>query len=158
MHCRRATGKISASIVLISLGVITAALVYQWNAVVAPSNSVSCQVVIDSVALSETVSVANARWEITLIVRNDVNEEVLVNNIYVNKELADEYGLEPGGSLSNRFVIGTSLPVEGVVFDSNERREISIWIGSELFSSGNQISLHILNPNTLEYTRYIVLK
>lgn len=74
MPFRRATGKISACIVLILFGSITAVLVYQWNAVFAPSDSVSYHVVIDSVTLTKPVSVANARWEITLMVRNMVEE------------------------------------------------------------------------------------
>ena len=158
MRCRRATGKISAGIVLISFGVIMAVLVYQWNAVVAPSDSVSYHVAIDSVTLTEPVSVANARWEITLMVRNDGSGDVLVKNIYVNKELVDEYGLAPRDSLSSKSVIGTSLPRDGIIIDSNDCMMISIWIGSDLFGSGDEISIHIFNPNTLEYTRYIKLK
>jgi hypothetical protein len=158
MHCRRATGKISASIVLISLGVITAALVYQWNAVVAPSDILMHQVVVESVALSEPVSVTNARWEITLVIRNDGKEKVFMKNLYVNKILVDEYGLAPRDSLSSKSVIGTSLPADGVVIGSNERFTISVWIGGDLFDIGNQISLHIFNPYKMEYTRYITLK
>lgn len=158
MHRRKATGKISVSIVLISLGVITAALVYQWNAVVAPSDSLLCQVVVESVSLSEPVSVANARWEITLVIRNDGKEKVFMNDLYVNKELVDEYDLAPRDSLSSKSVIGTSLPADGVVIGSNERITINVWVGGDLFGVGNQISLNIFDPKLMEYTRYIKLK
>jgi hypothetical protein len=158
MHYRRATGNLLAGIVLIVLGVIIAVLVYQWNAAVAPSDdSSSYHVIIDSVSLVEPVSVDNARWEIALTVRNNGKAGAELRNVYVNRKIVDEYGLEPGGSLSCGSVIGTSLPVEGIILDSNERVTIVIWIGSELFSKGNQISLHIFNPNILEYTRYLVL-
>jgi len=157
MCYRRASGKISAGIVLISFGFIMAVLVYQWNAVVAPSDSVSYHVVIDSVVFTEPVSVANAGWEISLTIRNDGTGSVSLRNLYVNRVLVDEYGLEPGGSLSSKSVIGTSLPSDGVVIGSNERLTISVLIGSDLFSNGNQISLQLFNPNILEYTRYITL-
>ena len=158
MRCRRAAGNILAGIVLIIFGVIIAVLVYQWNAASAPSDDSSYHVVIDSISLVEPVSIANARWEIALTVHNDGKAGAYMRNIYVNKKLVDEYGLEPGGSLSSKSVIGTSFPADGMLFDYNERVTISIWIGSDLFSRGTQISLHIFNPNILEYTRYIILK
>jgi hypothetical protein len=92
------------------------------------------------------------------MLRNDGKGDVLLKKVYVNRELVDEYGVSPGGRLSSKSVIGTSVPLDGVVIGSDSRLTISVWIGSDLFSSGNQISLHIFNPNTLEYTRYIKLK
>ena len=157
MH-RRAGGNVLAGIVLIILGVVVGLLVYSWNIVIAPSDGPSFHVVIDSVTFSEPVSVANARWEISLIVRNDGKGDVTLRKVYVNRELVEEYGLAPGDSLSSKSVIGTSLPADGTVIEAGSRLEISVWIGSELFSSGNQISLHIFDPKNLEYTRYIKLK
>lgn len=158
MRCRRAGGNILAGIVLIVFGVIIALLVYQWNATFAPSDGKSYHVVIDSVNLVEPVTVANAKWEISLMIRNNGKGDVLVRNVFVSKEPVDEYGLVPGDSLSSKSVTGTSLPYDGSLMKSNDRLTISVWIGSDLFSSGNQISLHILDPKILEYTRYIKLK
>lgn len=58
-----------------------------------------------------------------------------MNNLYFNTELVDEYGLAPGDSFSSKAVIGTSLPREGVLIESNDSMMISICIGSDLFSS-----------------------
>jgi len=158
MHCRRAGGNVLAGIVIIIFGVILAVLVYQWNAAVAPSDGPSYHIIIDSVTFVEPVSVTNAKWEISLTIRNNGMGDVLVRNIFVSMEPVDEYGLVSGDSLSSKSVTGTSLPYDGLVVKSNDRLTIKVWIGSELFSSGNQISLHIFNPKILEYTRYIKLK
>ena len=155
MGYRGAGGKVLTGITLFIFGVVLAVLVYYWNAAAAPSGPLY-HVVIDSVSL-EHVSVDNARWEVSLMLRNDGKGDVVLKKVYVNRELVDEYGVSPGGSLSGKSVIGTSVPVDGVVIGSGSRLSISVWIGSDLFSSGNQISLHIFNPDTLEYTRYIVL-
>lgn len=157
MRYRKASPKILATIVLIIFGVIVGLLIHTWNAL-APSDGPSYHVVMDSASFIEPVSVNNAKWEISLVVRNDGRGDVLLRNVFVNKEPVDEYGLVQGGSLSSKSVIGTSLPSEGSVIKSNEKLTISIWIGSDLFSSGNQISLHIFNPEILEYTRYIILR
>lgn len=158
MHSRRAGANVLAGIVLIILGVAVGILVYSWNIVIAPRDGQSYHVVIDSVTFTEPVSVANARWEITLTVRNDGKGGVTLRKLYVNKELVDEYGLAPGDSLSSKSVIGTSLPADGMLIEAGSPLEISVWIGCEFISSGNQISLHIFDPNNLEYTRYIILK
>jgi hypothetical protein len=158
MQIRRAGGNVLAGLVLIILGVVVGLLVYSWNIVIAPGDGPSYHVVIDSVTFSEPVSVANARWEISLMVRNDGKGDVTLRKLYISRKLVDEYGLAPGDSLSSKSVIGTSLPVEGLVIEADSRSYISIWIGSELYSSGNQISIHIFDPNNLEYTRYIKLK
>ena len=159
MRCRRAGGKILAGIVLIIFGVIIAVLVYQqWNAAVAPSDGQSYHIVIDSVNFVEPISVVNARWEISLMIRNNGMSDVIVRNVFVSIKPVDENGLVPGDSMSSKSVTGTSLPYEGSVVKSNDRLTISVWIGSDLYSSGNQISLHIFNPRILEYTRYIKLK
>jgi len=158
MRRRRAGANVLAGLVLIILVFVVSLLVYSWNPVIAPSDGPSYHVVIDSVTFSEPDSVANARWEISLMVRNDGRGDVTLRKLYVSRELVDEYGLAPGDSLSSRSVIGTSLPADGVVIGAGSRLEISIWIGSELYSSGNQISIHIFDPNNLEYTRYLKLK
>ena len=158
MHRRGAGAKILAGIVLIILAVVVGILVYSWNAVLAPRDGSSYHVVIDSVTFTDPVSVTNARWEIALMVRNDGKESVVLRKLYVNRELVDEYGLASGGSLSSESVIGTSLPADGMLIEAGSRLEISVWVGSELFSSGNQISLHIFDPNNLEFTRYVILK
>ena len=155
MGFRGAGGKVLTGIALCIFGIILAVLVYHWNTAAAP-NGPMYHVVVDSVSL-EPVSVDNARWEISLSLRNDGKGDVLLKKVYVNRELVDEYGVSPGGSLSGESVIGTSVPVDGVVIGSGSRLSISVWIGSDLFSRGNQISLHIFDPDMLEYTRYIVL-
>jgi hypothetical protein len=129
--------------------------VYYWNTAATPNGPIY-HVVVDSASL-EPVSVDNARWEVSLMLRNDGKGDIVLKNVYVNRELVDEYGVSPGGSLSSKSVIGTSVPVDGVAIGSGSRLSISVWIGSDLISSGNQISLHIFNPDTLEFTRYIVL-
>lgn len=145
-----------AGVVLIVFGVVLAVLVYHWNTAFAPGDGPSYHVVVDSVSL-EPVSVGNAGWEVSLMLRNDGRGDVLLRKVYVNRELVDEYGVSPGGSLSGRSVVGTSVPVDGVVVGAGSRVSISVWVGSDLFSGGSQISLHVFNPYTLEYTRYITL-
>lgn len=156
MGYRRAGGKVLTGIALMIFGVVLAVLVYHWNTVFAPGDGPSYHVAIASVSL-EPVSVDNAGWEVSLTLRNDGKGDVLLKKVYVNKKLVDEYGVSPGGSLSGKSVIGTSVPVDGVVIVSDSRLSISVWVGSDLFSGGSQISLHIFDPNTLEYTRYITL-
>ena len=158
MHHRRASGKILATMVLIIIGVTLGVIILSWNTVFAPSDSQSYHLVIDSVYFMETVSVENAKWEIVLIVHNDGIQEALLKNVYVCKKPVEEYGLTPGGSLSSRSVIGTSLPREGLNLESKGVETIHIWIGSDRFSSGSQITVHILNPDIIEYTRNIKLK
>ena len=158
MHHRRASGKILASVVLILMGVVLGAIIISWDTVFAPNDSQSYHLVMDTVYFVEPVSVENAKWEIALIVRNDGKQEVLLRNVYVCKKPVEEYGLTSGGSLSSRSVIGTSLPHEGLNIESKARETIRIWIGSDRFSSGSQITVHILNPDIIEYTRNITLR
>jgi hypothetical protein len=155
MGHRGAGGKVLTGVALFVFGIVLAVLLYYWNAAAAPSGP-RYHVVFDSVSL-EPVSVDNARWEIALMLRNDGGGDVVLKKVYVNRKLVDEYGVRSGGSLSSKSVIGTSIPVEGVVIGSDSKLSIIVWIGSDLFSSGSQISLHVFDPNTLEYTRYIVL-
>jgi hypothetical protein len=155
MGYREAGGKVLAGIALFVFGVVLAVLLYYWNAAAAPG-SPRYHVVVDSVSL-EPVSVDNAGWEVSLTLRNDGKGDVLLKKVYVNRKLVDEYGVSPGGSLSGRSVIGTSVPVDGIVIVPGSRLSISVWVGSDLFGGGSQISLHIFDPNTLEYTRYITL-
>ena len=131
-------------------------MVYHWDAALAPGDGPSYHVVLDSVSL-KPVSVGNAGWEVSLVLRNDGWGDVVLREVYVNRVPVDEYGVSPGGSLSSGSVIGTSVPVDGVVIGGGSKLSISVWVGCDLFGGGSQISLHVFDPDTLEYTRYVTL-
>jgi hypothetical protein len=158
MRCRKASGKILASIVLVIVGLIVGVVIFSWDTIVGPSSGPSYHVVLDAVYFIEPVSVGNAKWEIGLIIYNNGKDEVLLRKLYVSRILVEEYGLKPGDSLSSASTIGSSLTRDGLMIKPNTSETIHVWIGSSLYSSGNQISLHIFNPDDLEYTKYIKLK
>jgi len=133
-------------------------IIYSWANVNAPGDRPSYHLVFDSVYFIEPVSVGNAKWEIGLSIRNDGDNEVLLKKVYVSEKLIEEYGLAPGDSLSSPSTIGCSIPSEGLIIKRGKSETLSIWIGSGLYSSGNTISVHIIDPKILEYARYIKLR
>jgi len=158
MKVRRAAGNVLVTLIIVAAGIIIGVLVYQWSTASAPSHETTYQASIRHVYFNAPVSVGNAKWEIQLLVSNSGGEEFHLRNVYLNRKPVDVYGLSQGDSLPDRTSTGTSLLREGIIMKPGETTNIQIWIGSSLYGSGSQISVHIVNPNILSYTRNVTLK
>jgi flagellin-like protein len=105
-----------------------------------------------------TKSVENAKWGIIFVVKNSGTENILIENLAVNNELINDYGIVSGDSLSDKYTIGTSVNEKGINLKPGESTSSYIWIGGGLYSAGTPVNIQILNVNSVEisYNVYLV--
>jgi len=152
---RKATSKIIPTVAFICTGIIFAALIGLWG-IGTPGGLASYKLKLEVAYLADS-TVANAKWQIDLQVKNEGNAETTLYKVYINKKIVQEYGLVPGDALTSSSSTGTSLPQEGVLLKPGDRVTIHLWIGRDVFSSGTQISVEIRDPTIPEYKKYVTL-
>jgi hypothetical protein len=103
------------------------------------------------------VSVNNAQWQVSILVKNPGKTPFLVQSVYVNEKQVDHYGLVHGDSLVDGSIIGTSVDDGGLKLDPNTSYNIYVWIGDKLFSHGTNIVIHFNNPNSITMIKSITL-
>ena len=157
MRPRNATSLILTTVVLLVVGLLIAGTIWIWNSVGSSNEPIVYQLELVSVRSVKPVSVVNAGWEIELIVRNRGNVENRVDRVYVDRIEVEEMGLSQGDILSSKTGLGTSLPDGGLVIAAGKSSSVYVWIGSEKFSPGAQVSFEVQRRNQIELKKYIVL-
>lgn len=154
---RRAVGPLLASVVLFVVGLMVAGGIYYSDTV--GSNELSIyRIFFLNARQVKPVSVDNASWQLALLVQNDGNVDYNLNMVYINGEAATEFGLIHGDVLSSRSVIGTSIPVDGLVISPGITETISVWIGSDRFSQGTKLIVELQKPNQLALQKTVLIQ
>jgi archaellum component FlaG (FlaF/FlaG flagellin family) len=104
-----------------------------------------------------TKSVENAKWGIVFVVKNSGTENILIEDLAVNNELINAYGILSGDSLSDKYSTSTSISENGYNISPGESISAYIWIGSGLYSSGTSINIQILNVNSVDLSYNVYL-
>lgn len=104
-----------------------------------------------------TKSVENAKWGIVFVVKNSGTEKILIENLAINNDLINDYGILSGDSLSDKYTIGTSVSDDGIILNPGESISAYIWIGSGLYSSGTSLNIRILNINSVDVSYNVYL-
>ena len=125
----RAGSPIIGIIVLLVVGTVFVVSAYVWTLVGPSEEPQVYRIEISAVFQVSDVSVVDARWRIALIVNNVGDSEAVVDKIFVNGKLVEEFGVCEGGSLSGKSVIATSVPVGGLRLPVGAKETVYLWIG-----------------------------
>ena len=149
MYNRRAVSPVIATVILLGIGLFVAlsiSVLYRETAF----TYVQAELIEHPyIFCSAAKDILNARWKIELSVKNRGTQSVHITDVFVNERPVDEYGLVAGGSLSNGYLIGTSLPFDVVNLQPGESLELYVWIGEDRFSSGTTVLVRIGSVNNV---------
>jgi hypothetical protein len=155
---RRAISPLIATIILLIVGLVAASIVMVSDMVGSSNEPTVYKLFFTSVYQVKPVSVDNAGWQLALLVENEGNQEDVLDKVYLNGELIEEIGIIHGDLLSSRSAVGTSIPVGGLAISPGSRVTIYIWIGSDLYTQGTQLTIELLKPGQFELRKIIVLR
>jgi hypothetical protein len=153
----RAGSPIIGIIVLLVVGTVFAVSAYVWTLVGPSEEPQTYRLEISAVFQVSDVSVVDARWRVALIVNNVGDSEVIVDKIFVNGELVEEFGVCEGGSLSGKSSIATSIPEGGLRLPVGAKETVYLWIGGGAYSSGTVINIELQRTGQVELLRTITL-
>ena len=106
---------------------------------------------------AELVSIDDAGWQLVLLVLNQGNGDCVLDSVYLNGELVDDFGYNHGDTLSSKTSIATSIPSGGLSIPANSQKTVYIWIGENLYSRGTQLTIELQKPNQLILQKIITL-
>lgn len=152
---RRAVSPIIATILLLVAGIIVASVLHVGNSLQADKPMYKTE--LSAVYTVVPVSVENAGWKIALIVNNLGNREVLIDKVFVDSKLVECMGVTDGDKLSNNYLIGTSIPSNGVTIPQGDGVTIFLWIGSNAFNKGTTITIELQKSNQLTLRKAVFL-
>jgi len=153
----RAGSPIIGIIVLLVVGTVFVVSAYVWTLVGPSEEPQVYRIEISAVFQVSDVSVVDARWRIALIVNNVGDSEAVVDKIFVNGKLVEEFGVCEGGSLSSRASIATSVPVGGLRLPVGAKETVYLWIGGDVYSSGTVVNIELQRTGQVELRRTITL-
>ena len=153
----RAGSPIIGIIVLLVVGTVFVVSAYVWTLVGPSEEPQVYRIEISAVFQVSDVSVVDARWRIALIVNNVGDSEAVVDKIFVNGKLVEEFGVCEGGSLSGKSVIATSVPVGGLRLPVGAKETVYLWIGGDVYSSGTVVNIELQRTGQVELRRTITL-
>ena len=153
----RAGSPIIGVIVLLVVGTVFVVSAYVWNLVGPSEEPQAYRLEISAVFQVSDVSVVDARWRIALIVNNIGDSEVVVDKIFVNGKLVEEFGVCEGDSLSGKSSVATSIPEGGMRLPVGAKETVYLWIGGGAYSSGSVVNIELQRTGQMELLRTITL-
>jgi len=153
---RKNTKIILATLIFFGVSITTALILYARSSPGFTNEPVN-RLEVRHAYLVKPVSINNARWQMSLIVANRGDQDIVVDEIYVNGLMVKEMGLIHGELLSTDYGIGTSVPKIGLLYPPGNSETIYIWIGSDLFEKGNILTVEIKSRGVTYLNRTITL-
>lgn len=152
---RRAVSPIIATVLLLIAGVIVASVLHVGNSL--GTDKPVYKTELSAVYPVVPVSVENAGWKIALVVNNLGNREVLIDKVFVDSKLVDCMGVKDGDKLSNTYLIGTSIPLDGLAILPGDGATFYVWIGSTSFNKGTTITIELQKINQFNLRKAVIL-
>jgi FlaG/FlaF family flagellin (archaellin) len=154
---RKAISPIPATAILLGIAIISSVILGVFYKEVTSAYTNYSTLEFLSATSFVTNSVENAKWGVVFLVKNSGTEDILIENLAVNDDLIELYGILSGGSISDKYSIGTSVSSDGIILRPGESMSAYVWIGSGLYSSGTSINIRILNVNSVDVSYNVYL-
>ena len=153
----RGLSPVIASMILVSVGLVLGGSLSFFVKETAFSDVRVEVVEISYTYCSTNTQVTNAKWKLVLNMINRGTHSVQIHNVFINSKEVDIYGLSAGETLSDGDAIGTNIPEGGLNLNTGEEKEIYVWIGESLFSSGTVLEIQFNDINKATQARTIKL-
>ena len=154
---KRATSPVIATVILVGIGIIIAVAASYWLSATAGMYTSFETIEIPTAYSTINPPVSNAKWGIVIFLKNSGSLQATITYVMVNDALIDDHNVSSGGSLTDTYSTGTSIPSGGLSLASGESTTEYIWIGSDLFSSGTSISVKLHSVSGISYIKLVKL-
>ncbi len=154
---RKAISPVIATVILVAVGMIIAMGASYYLVGTTGLYTTYERIEIPSAYCTINPGVTNARWGIVMDIKNSGSRPSSIILVTVNEVPVDEYGITPGGSLTDASSKGTSIPSTGLNLQSGESSTVYVWIGSDLFSSGTSVSVKLQSISGIGYIKLVQL-
>jgi len=155
---RRAVSPVIATVILVAVAITVAVAVAYWMGGIAGQYTKFEKVEIQSGYA--TLDPATG-WTITLELKNSGSATANLIKTFVNDVPVDVSGATGLGGTGSPLVAtgqtGSSIPDAGLPIDSGKDATVTVYIGSNLFSSGTTINIKIHSAGGMDYIRLVEL-
>jgi len=156
---RKAISPVIATVILVAVAITVAVGVSYWMSGIAGQYTSFEKVEIQS-GYSSLSAAVNAKWYITLELKNTGSATANLINVFVNDVPVVEYDIagDAAGDVLTVDNTGTSISsTAGLPIASGKAATVYVYIGSTLFSSGTTINIKIHSAGGMDYIKLIKL-
>ena len=154
-NCKKGLSPAIASVILVAVSITLAAGVAIWIKQTSGEHAIHEDYEIQSIYSSWAQNLTNARWKISIVIKNKGDLPTTIMTALANDVPIKEYNISEGGALSDPDSTGTDIPASGIRIESGDTETISVWIGSNLYSSGTYISLKIYTVSGMSHIKFV---